>query len=135
MGNNAKASLFYGITLKQTAMLKLMKKLGHEPERTFEPDAEYDEFDYDDEDVGEICDKFATEFGFKLVFLDLGEYTEEEGEYGIAVWEKTTYDWQTRPPRSFKIPTVAEMEKKWAALAKKLGIKKKAGWRLFTEYS
>jgi len=118
MGINARAKLFYGIVISKIKLLKIASGiLGDEVSE----DEEYERLEW-----------LAKRVGGKSIWLYREGYDEND-EHGIAVWEKTTYDFTDT--KKFKLPDVAALDEKWKSIQKGLGIKAKAGWYLWTEYS
>ena len=123
MGNNANASLFYGVILKEDAVKKLIKKFESETAGSYE---------FED-DLGEHLESIAKSKKFKIVYC-INEYSDKDDEYGIAVYEHSWSDYEKL--KSFKIPSEVELKAKWNKLAKELGLgSKKPGWYLFANYS
>lgn len=118
MGMNAKASLFYGVMLNKSDYEKLAKKLNINTGD-----------DYDDD--YEKIELITRTMGFYIVWCTQ-EFSDKE-QYGIAVYEKTVYDYDD--DRAFKIPSETTLNEKWEKLNKTLKLSKKPGWHLFTEHS
>jgi hypothetical protein len=120
MGNNANASLFYGIVLKENAVTKLIKK--------FKPEIK----DAQDDDLSEQLKSVAYLKKFDVVY-HINEYSVKKDEYGIAVYERSWSDYEEL--KSFKVPDEIKLKEKWNKLAEKLGLgSKKPGWYLFANY-
>lgn len=122
MSSNAHASLFYGVTLKEDAVKKFIKKFKSEI-------ADSCEFD---DDLGEQLESIASLKKFEVVYC-INEYSDKDPEYGIAVYGRSWSDYDKL--KSFKLPNEVELKEKWDKLAKELGFdNRKPGWYLFADY-